>query len=178
MTAEDVRAAVDAAIGARILLTYPQLILFVLLSGVAAYLGAYLRRKGENLATREDLQQLTKEVEDIKILYSKEIEDYKAELVRRTRIADVAEFLTHWIDPNADRVKLNGYAMTLSLWLPHELYQKLAACICHKPGAPTPKQILIEIRKHLLKDQAGEMVASEIIHFDIPRPSVPSSASQ
>ena len=68
--------------------------------------------------------------------------------------------------PTPDYVKLNGYAMTLSLWLPHDLYCKLARCICPEKGAPRPKEILIEVRRYLLKDQAGEMIADNIIHFN------------
>ena len=52
MTPDDLKSVIDVAIGNKVLLTYPQLILFVLLSGVAAYLGAYLKQKGSNVASR------------------------------------------------------------------------------------------------------------------------------
>lgn len=165
MTPNEIKAAIDAAIGAKIMLTYPQLILFVLLSGVAAFFGAYLKKKGEHLATAEDLQILTKKVEEIKATYSKQIEDYKAEIDRRARAAKVAEFFTEWSAPNADLVKLNGFSMELSLWLPNKLYRKLASCVCYRPDAPFPKEVLIDIRKYLLDDDLDDLKPDEIVHF-------------
>ena len=41
-------------------------VVMVILAGVAAYLGAYLREKGKNLATREDIDRLTHTTEEIK----------------------------------------------------------------------------------------------------------------
>ena len=169
MTPEEIKAAIDAAIGAKVILTYPQLVLFVLLSGIAAYVGAYLKKKGENLATTEDVRQLTEKVEEIKTTYSKQIEDYKQELSRRAQAAKVAEFLTEWSAPKSDYVKLNGYMMELSLWLPHELYRNLAKCVCYTPGAPFPKEILISVRKYLLREDAGDLKPEEIVHFT-PKP--------
>ena len=168
MNAEQVKAAVDAAIGSKIILSYAQLILFVLLSGAAAYLGAYLKKKGENWATHEDVERLNRAVEDIKATYSKQLEDYKADLTRRSRAAEVAEFFTYWSSPKADHVKLNGYAMMLSLWLPDELYRDIGRCVCYAAGAKTPKQILVDVRKYLLKADAGNLTANDIIHFTPP----------
>ena len=168
MTPEQLKAAIDVAIGNKIILSYSQMMVLVLLAGVAAYLGAYLKKKGENLATSDDVRRLTEKTEEIKTIYTKQIEDYKNELARQAKIAKVGEFFTEWSAPNPDFVKLNGYALELSLWLPAELYRKLGRCICHETGAPTPKQILIDIRKHLLRDDAGDLKPEEIIHFNHP----------
>ncbi len=168
MTPEEIKSVIDTAIGNKVVLTYPQLALFVMLSAAAAYFGAYLKKKGENVATAEDVRRLTEKVEEIKSTYTIQIEDYKAQITRRGQAAKVAQFFTEWISPKPDYVKLNGYAMELSFWLPHEIYWKLARCICHEAGAPTPKEILIEIRNYLLKDEAGDLKPENIIHFDVP----------
>jgi hypothetical protein len=169
MTPEQVHSAINAVLADKIVLSWWQFAVVVLLSGIAAYCGAYLKKKGENLASAEDMRRLTEKVEEIKSSYTMQIEDYKAQLTRRTQAAKVAQFLTEWISPKPDFVRLNGYAMELSFWLPHEIYQKLARCICHEAGAPTPKEILIDIRKYLLKDEAGELKPENIIHFDIQK---------
>lgn len=96
MTLDDVKAAVDAAIGNKVILTYPQLVLFVILSGVAACIGSYLKKKGEGLATQEDVNRLTEKVETIRTTYVKQVEDYKAELARRTQATKIAELLTRF----------------------------------------------------------------------------------
>ncbi|OGP71646.1 MAG: hypothetical protein A2W09_04280 [Deltaproteobacteria bacterium RBG_16_50_11] len=168
MKPEELKAAIDAAIGAKIILSYPQLALFVFITAVVAYFGAYFKKKGENLATSEDVRLLTQKFEDVKITYYKQIEDYKAELARQTRVAEVAEFLTEWSTPKADYAKLNGYSMALSLWLPTDLYRNLAKCVCYSTGAPFPKEVLIDIRKYLLKEDAGDLKAEEIVHFTPP----------
>ena len=58
--------------------------------------------------------------------------------------------------------------MVLSLWLPDELYRDIGRCVCYAAGAKTPKQILIDVRKYLLKDDAGNLAAENIIHFTPP----------
>lgn len=54
-----------------------QLAAFFLGSGAGAYLGAYLRKKGEGLATQEDIGKITKAVEDAK-------KEYAADLAKLT----------------------------------------------------------------------------------------------
>ena len=44
-------------------------------AGAGAYLGAYLKRKGENLATKEDIGELTKTTEEIKAKISDDVWD-------------------------------------------------------------------------------------------------------
>ena len=166
MTPEQIKTAVDAAIGSKIILTYSQMIIFLILVGFSSFFGAYLKKKGENLATADDVKKLTEKTEEIKTIYTKQIEDYKSELTRRERIAKVAEFFTEWqLGNNAHKTKLNGYATELSLWLPSDLYRKLASCVCYKAGAPSPKEILIDIRKNLLADDAGDLKPDELIKF-------------
>lgn len=165
MTTEEIRCAVDAAIGNKVLLTYPQLILFILLSGVAAYLGAYLKKKGENLATKEDVNELTKEVEEIKEIYAKKLEDYRFEIETRRKAEGVAYYLsTLFSNPDEKSDKLNQQAWELSLWLNTEVYRKLAVTVVEKQDIQSYKELLIEIRKILLKDEAGELTWDNIIH--------------
>jgi hypothetical protein len=52
-------------------------------SGAAAYYGSYLRKKGENLATKEDLQEITTTVESIRSVFETNKELRLAALDRR-----------------------------------------------------------------------------------------------
>jgi len=55
-------------------------ILIIVFSAVGGFLGAYLKKKAENLATKEDIEVITKRVEDIRSEYSKQLELHKASL--------------------------------------------------------------------------------------------------
>jgi hypothetical protein len=43
-----------------------ELVLVFVIAGAGAYLGSYLREKGKNLATREDVERITRTTEEIK----------------------------------------------------------------------------------------------------------------
>lgn len=53
------------------------------IGGLASSAGAYLAEKGKGRATKEDIQEITEKVEDVKASYSRQIEDLKAEYVRQ-----------------------------------------------------------------------------------------------
>ena len=55
------------------------LLIFVI-SGAGAFLGAYLKKKGENVATKQDLKQMTDIVENIRSKYTEQIESHKSSL--------------------------------------------------------------------------------------------------
>jgi hypothetical protein len=98
--------------------------------------------------------------------FAKFLEDYKYDIKVREQAAKIADFFAEWtLGAEADKAKLNRYSMELSLWLPYELYSRFARCVTYQPGAPIYKDILIDIRKHLLKTEAGEMKAGDIVHF-------------
>lgn len=43
---------------------------------IASFIGSYLRRKGQNLATKEDISEITKTIEGIRADYAKKIESF------------------------------------------------------------------------------------------------------
>lgn len=48
-------------------------LIFAIIAFFASYLGGYLRRKGENVATKKDIARITDEIESVKHEYSKEL---------------------------------------------------------------------------------------------------------
>ena len=54
--------------------------LFIFLAAAAgAWFGAYLRRKGQNLADKEDIEKLTQIVEGVRTQYAKDLENLSQE---------------------------------------------------------------------------------------------------
>lgn len=63
--------------------------LLVVLSGIGAYIGAYFKTKGKNLATKEDVADITRRIEGIKHEYSTSLESVKTILNTRLFIHQV-----------------------------------------------------------------------------------------
>lgn len=57
-----------------------QTILTFTIAGMGAFLGSYLKKKGENLATQEDIKKMTEKVEEIKNKFNLQTEEFKAQL--------------------------------------------------------------------------------------------------
>lgn len=47
---------------------------------IKVYLPGYFREKGKNLATKEDIAGITKQIEEVKVEYAKQLELYKTEI--------------------------------------------------------------------------------------------------
>jgi hypothetical protein len=50
-------------------------VVVILIAGLTSFLGSYLRRKAENLATKEDTAVITREVERIRVEYAERLEN-------------------------------------------------------------------------------------------------------
>lgn len=61
---------------------YLNFALILAASGLGAYLASYLKQKGKNLATKEDVDALTRAVEDAKQDYREQMERLKSDLQR------------------------------------------------------------------------------------------------
>jgi hypothetical protein len=55
-------------------------LLIFLIAGAGAFMGSYLKKKAENIATKEDIEEITKKIEDIRAQYMAELESHKASL--------------------------------------------------------------------------------------------------
>jgi hypothetical protein len=54
--------------------------LILIIAAVGSFLGSYLRKKGENAATKEDVAVITKSIEGVRVQYNEQLESYKASL--------------------------------------------------------------------------------------------------
>lgn len=58
--------------------------LYVILASLfGAFLGSYFKQKGKNIATKEDISEITSKIEDVKHEYAQQLESTKAELSSR-----------------------------------------------------------------------------------------------
>jgi hypothetical protein len=91
--------------------------IFVFIIGlfIGKFLPSYFNKKGENLATKEDIAEITKKAEEVKSEYLKELENFKADLVKQQKgfnerfewykkLADVSKKLKN-------RIKIQKYYM-------------------------------------------------------------------
>lgn len=57
-----------------------QLVIFAVISGLIQYIIVYSKEKGKNLATKEDIEEITKKIESVKQSYNESLEKHKIEL--------------------------------------------------------------------------------------------------
>jgi len=77
MTPEQIKIAVESAISQGSLFPWWSYILFITLSGLASYFAVYFREKGKNLATKEDIGEITKRIEEAKLDSAKELHRFQ-----------------------------------------------------------------------------------------------------
>ncbi len=113
MTPEQIQNAVESAISQGNLFPWWSYLLWVFLAGLGSYFAVYLREKGKNLATKEDIGDITQEVERIKnefyltkATYDKHIQvifDYYANIYRYYRLCQKAASSSHVRKPGEPR---------------------------------------------------------------------------
>jgi len=64
-------------------------VITIVMGFVGAFLGAYIKRKGENVATKEDIGEITTVVEESKSFYTKELEHLKNDLAMKRHFSGV-----------------------------------------------------------------------------------------
>lgn len=166
MTPEELRAALNAIITDKIVFSWWQVLAIALLAGGGAYAGAYFKKRGENLATKADLQDLTSKVESIKTEYAQRLEDYKAEIKRREDAIQVAAILAEFLyGKSSDRGQFMTSVWKLSLILPPDAVTQLSTTLVEtKDGIKDPKDLLVCIRKHL-HGKEDPITSQALVHF-------------
>jgi len=64
-------------------------IVFIVGLFLGAYLPSYFKKKGENLATKEDIASIEKEIQEVRSQYSKDLELLRSELTKKSYIYGV-----------------------------------------------------------------------------------------
>jgi hypothetical protein len=117
--------------------------------------------------------------------YEKKLADYQNKLAQaearqdeqrelRYRAALIADLMATWLCASNDREKLNRLSFEAFLWLPQEIATDVSNALAHKPGAPSVREMIVKVRKHLL-GQDDSLPATDVIIFrSTPANSSPS----
>lgn len=77
MTPEDIKTIVEIIIENKIKYFWVYILLSVILGMASTFFLEFIKRKGQNFATKSDIKILTNKVESVKYDYLKKIEEYK-----------------------------------------------------------------------------------------------------
>ena len=89
MTPEQLKEYVEAALKQRDSFAIVYFIAVPILTFLAAYVGGYAKEKAKNTATKEDIAEITKKIEDSKSVYTERLEQLKADLLARSHFSQV-----------------------------------------------------------------------------------------
>lgn len=149
-----------------------------------SYLPGYFQKKGENLATKEDIKEITEKVEGIKAEYAKQLELYKNEInlieKRRELSAQVVDLINRYKelpseyekqDDEQDDEQFRRFEQDyykLVPWIPTDILKALNSLFARSVSnvyRPDPKDVIVAVRKSILKDDSGDFKGEDIIHF-------------
>ena len=80
MDIEKLKTIIEDAINNSDLFDWRLYLLILAISAIGAFLGSYLRKKAENVATKEDIEEITKKIEVVRSQYNEQLESFKASL--------------------------------------------------------------------------------------------------
>jgi len=70
-------------------LTLLDIIIISIINAIVAYVSIYLKTKGKNLATKEDIGKITDEIEKVKNLYNRNLSEYNVRLEKFKKVQEI-----------------------------------------------------------------------------------------
>ncbi|MFZ0962921.1 MAG: hypothetical protein WAO35_18805 [Terriglobia bacterium] len=144
------------------------------------YLRGYFKEKGKNLATKEDIKEITEKVEAVKAEYAKQRELDKDAInlmdKQRDLSSQVVDLINHYkeLPPAGEKQNENQLRdfeqeyYKLIPWIPTEILRALNSLFSSSvPAAAKPdtKDLIVAVRHAILKTGSGDFKGSEIVHF-------------
>ena len=104
----------------------------------------------------------------IKHEYDRKLEEFRYEIKVReqaSKVAEYMEFARHLREDSkpADYQKANRLAWELAMWLPSDVYKRMAESLVNPNEQNNPLEVVIAVRKLLLDDKAGDLAADNIL---------------
>lgn len=147
--------------------TFLEIIFIIFIAFIYYYLKntlpSYLKEKSKNLATKEDIEEITNKVESIKHDYNRQLEEFKQELLIKHKAEIIAELLAEWLAKPTDKKRLNELSFQAFLWLPDDICNELSDVLAHNTNYTTFREIIQKTRQHLLKETNLE--AWKVVYF-------------
>jgi hypothetical protein len=117
MSPEEIHKIVSDAISVNQVIPFWECLLFIVLSFIGAFIGAYAKKKGDNLATKEDfekvLSQVEQQVKAVKGIEERIIHEYieKREMlkIQREKLEQIYEALSAEIELFARNLATAAY---------------------------------------------------------------------
>jgi hypothetical protein len=106
--------------------------------------------------------------------YDRKLEALRFEMRAREQAAKVAELMTEARDGSTELTpdpakNINKLAWELSLWLPADTVRELISHLCYAEGSKTMKEVLVDVRKHILANPKDDLKAEQIVHFEVKK---------
>jgi hypothetical protein len=100
--------------------------------------------------------------------YNKKLEEFRYEIKVREQAAKVAEYMEfarHLREdsPPADYQKANRLAWELAMWLPSDVYKRMAESLVRPNEQNNPLEVVVAVRQLLLGKNAGDLKADNIL---------------
>lgn len=133
----------------------------VLFAAVIRFLAStWIKARIETSVKAEYDRQLTA----YKHEFDKKLEDYRNEIKVREQAAGVAALLAKvkWCTGPTQGEELDRLGWELSLWLPPQVVRELKNCLDGNQNNQEIRHVLIETRKALLREKAGELLPEDI----------------
>ncbi len=105
----------------------------------------------------------------IKYEYDKFLEEYKYDIKVREQAARVSEYLAlarrlKGESEDSDYERANQLSWELAMWLPSDIYKKMVKAISSPDEENNELTVVVEVRKLLLGDKAGDLTSDDIAH--------------
>jgi hypothetical protein len=144
------------------------------------YLPTYFQEKGKNLATKEDIGEITDKIEAVKTDYARQLELFKSEISlldkRREISAQVVDLINRYKElpaegGNADQKRLRSFEQDyykLVPWIPTDILKALNSLFSKSEtgkSKPDVKDVIIAVRQNILGKDSGDFKGGDIINF-------------
>ena len=154
------------------------LISFILFLFYKNYLPSYFQEKGKNLATKEDINEITITVEFIKSDYARQLELYKNEIAlldkRRELSAQVVDLINKYkeipsVGAKDEQLRIfEQQYYELNPWIPSDILKSLNNLFAKSEAShkkPDVKDVIISVRKSILREESGDFTGEDIVNF-------------
>lgn len=173
MNPEEIKNIVETVLDQKQTFDLKLILLIILINCVVTFIVSYLTKKGENAAIKEDIQNITIKVEEVKASFQKEHSKFLDELQWNRKIQEQASRVAEYLalarrlkesSSESDYERANQLTWELAMWLPEEIYKEMVISIAKPSESTNELTVAISVRKLLLGDKAGDLKPENIAH--------------
>ena len=131
--------------------------------------------ESRRLATKQDIKEITDKVEAVKADYARQLELFKHEIAltdkRREISVQVIDLINRYkeLSPEANQEELRKFEQDyykLIPWIPTDILEALNSLFSKSvQDKPDVKDVIIAVRKAILKTDSGDVKGGDIVHF-------------